>query len=80
MKRDDLKKELRQYLVMKFDSIILNREQAAKALKISIQQLDRRKRQALAPRYLKSGEANSKVQYLVADVVDYLIDSRIEVM
>lgn len=78
MKRDSLKKELMKYLVERFDSIILTREQAAKALDISVQQLDRRKRQALPPRYLKSGSANSKVQYLISDIVDYLISSRVK--
>lgn len=74
------KNEMVELFLKKYGSVILTREQAAEALSISTSSLDRRKSMALPPKYIKTGPANAKVQYLVQDIVDFLLDSRVETL
>lgn len=65
-----------RHLIGVYDAIVLNREQTAEALSMSVSNLDRIRKNREGPQYLKIGTSNAKVQYLVADIVEYLVGNR----
>ena len=69
---------LTEYIVNRYQSMILSREETSEVLSLSIPQLDRKRKRLEGPHYLKTGPSNSKIQYLVSDIVDYLMRNRIK--
>lgn len=63
------------WLLSTYSCVLFSRTQAGEALSCSLSWLDERKEKGLSPRYIKGGDKNTKVQYLVCDIVDYLLDS-----
>lgn len=69
------KREIKQMLYTKYNSLVFSRDQVAEILNISVATLDRWRSRGLYLDFKKVGDAkNSIVQYSLSTVADYICD------
>ena len=74
----DHKQSIIEMLKEEYGNKMLNRDEAAAALGMSTASLDKLRGQGLGPTFIKIGSSNSKVQYTLFDISDYICSMRIK--
>jgi hypothetical protein len=80
MTHQERKKELVQLLYARFDSLMLSRIQASKAIGVSTATLDRWRNEAKGPKYQKRKAVgkNGAVRYPIDAVAEFILAENIE--